>query len=171
MNCLICSHSQREKIDEALLARGWGEPTVTLQAIATQFNLPLQALQIHSVVHFAMPTIENPEHKSISDKVKYREAELLREAAAEYYYTLKNLGQRINSIVAGEPLGLKLITSPLVELYLGTGRNLKEAVDGLTKLDQWVNGESDKGLAALGELVGAIHGSRSPAATSIPEEK
>jgi hypothetical protein len=167
MDCVICKHPERKEIEEALLSRGWGDPTVTLQALASQFKVPLQALQIHSVVHFSMPTIENPTKESISDKVKFREAELLRETAAEYYYTLKNLGVRINSIVSGEPIGLKLITSPLVELYLGTGKNLKEAVEGLVKLDQWVHGENDKGLQALGELVGAIRASADSPSTSI----
>lgn len=162
MKCVICEHPQRTEIDLALLERSWGEPNSTLQSIVEQYHVPMIALQQHAVLHFTMPTVENPQQASITDKVKLHEADILREAANDYYYTLKNLGQRLNALINGDPLALKLIQAPLVELYLGAGKNIKEIVESLIKIDQAVNGDQNSGTKALSELIGAINGSKNP---------
>ena len=158
MNCIICSHPQRLEIDEELLARNWGESSVTLASIVEKYKVPLGALQQHAVLHFQAPVMDSEQQASITDKIKFREADLLKETASEYYLTMKNLGQKLNSIIAGDPMGLKLIQPALVELYLGAGKSVRDTIDALMRLDQNVNGETNTGLTALASLVEAIHG-------------
>lgn len=162
MQCLICGHSKREQIEGALLCRNWGDTKVSLENIAEEFAVDARSLMIHSAMHIPVANVTG-DITSITDKIKLREGDLLREVANEYFTTLKLTGQKINGLVtASDPMGLKMLTTPLVELYLGTGSKIRDAIDSLTKLNQTVNGEDNSGLHALGALVASLRGPEPP---------
>lgn len=165
MTCSICNHPKRAEIEKACLLRNFGDTEVSLKDIAKEFDVDLKDLQVHVLTHIpldseACSTLDKTE--SLAGKIKMREADILRNVMEESYLTFRNLGAKINYIVAShttEDPTLVQITKPVTELYLGTSQSIRDTADKLIKLNLAVNGEDNKGLSAIASLVEAIHGS------------
>lgn len=165
MTCSICNHPKRAEIEKACLLRNFGDCEVTLRDIAQEFDVDLKDLQVHVLMHIPLEE-KNDESmettQSIAGKIKMREADILRNVMEESYVTFKNIGSKINTIVAQHSTDsptLVQITKPLADLYLGTSQSIRDTADKLMKMDLMVNGEKDAGLASVAALVTAIHGS------------
>ena len=158
MTCSICNHPKRAEIEKACLLRNFGDCEVTLRDIAKEFDLDLKDLQVHVLMHIpleesATESVENTQ--SIAGKIKMRVME-------ESYVTFKNIGSKINTIVAQHSVDnptLIQITKPLADLYLGTSQSIRDTAEKLMKMDLMVNGEKDEGMASVAALVTAIRGS------------
>lgn len=165
MTCRICNHKKRQHIEKACLLRNFGDCEVSLRDIAEEFKVDLKDLQVHVLMHIPLEesTGESVEStQSIAGKIKMREADILRNVMEESYVTFKNIGSKINTIVAQHSVDtptLVQITKPLADLYLGTSQSIRDTADKLMKMDLMVNGEKDQGLASVAALVSAIHGS------------
>lgn len=165
MTCSICNHPKRAEIEKACLLRNFGDCEVTLRDIAKEFDLDLKDLQVHVLMHIPLEesageSVESTQ--SIAGKIKMREADILRNVMEESYVTFKNIGSKINTIVAQHSVDtptLVQITKPLADLYLGTSQSIRDTAEKLMKMDVIVNGEADKGLSSVAALVTAIHGS------------
>lgn len=165
MTCSICNHPKRAEIEKACLLRNFGDCEVTLRDIAQEFAVDLKDLQVHVLMHIpleesATETVKGTQ--SIAGKIKMREADILRNVMEESYVTFKNIGSKINTIVAQHSTDsptLVQITKPLADLYLGTSQSIRDTADKLMKMDLMVNGEKDQGLSSVAALVQAIHGS------------
>lgn len=165
MTCSICNHPKRVEIEKACLLRNFGDTEVTLRDIAKEFDVDLKDLQVHVLMHIPLEdantsSMENTQ--SIAGKIKMREADILRNVMEESYITFKNIGAKINTIVAqhsADTPTLAQITKPLADLYLGTSQSIRDTADKLIKMDLMVNGEKDAGLSSVAALVTAIHGS------------
>lgn len=165
MTCSICNHPKRAEIEKACLLRNFGDCEVTLRDIASEFAVDLKDLQVHVLMHIPLEesTSESLEFtQSIAGKIKMREADILRNVMEESYVTFKNIGSKINTIVAqhsNDNPTLVQITKPLADLYLGTSQSIRDTADKLIKMDLAINGEKDAGLGAVADLVVAIRGS------------
>lgn len=165
MSCSICTHPEREKIEQACLLRNFGDTEVTLQDIATEFNVPLRDLQVHVLMHLPLEkgNVEAAEAtESIAGKLKLREAEILRQVMEDSYVTFKNLGAKINAIVSSHNADaptLQQITKSATDLYLGTSQSIRDTAEKLMKMDLMINGEKDSGMSQVAALVTAIRGS------------
>lgn len=165
MTCSICNHPKREEIERACLLRSFGDTEVTLADIAKEFSVDLRDLQVHVLMHTSLDeaTEEDSEKvNSIASKIKMREADILRQVMENSYVTFKNIGDKINSIVSlhttDEPT-LQQITKPLADLYLGTSQSIRDTAEKLMKMDLMINGEEEKGLSSIANLVNVIRGS------------
>lgn len=164
MTCSICNHPKRKEIEQACLLRNFGDTEVTLRDIAEEFDVGLKDLQVHVLMHIPLEESNSASLEataSIANKIKVREAEILRNVMEESYVTFKNIGTKINSIVAQHTCDnptLPQITKPLADLYLGTSQSIRDTADKLMKMDVMVNGEKDKGLSSIAALVEVIHG-------------
>lgn len=165
MTCSICNHPNRAEIEKACLLRNFGDCEVTLRDIAKEFDLDIKDLQVHVLMHIPLetPTNESMETtQSIAGKIKMREADILRNVMEESYITFKNIGSKINTIVAqhtSDAPTLVQITKPLADLYLGTSQSIRDTAEKLMKMDLMVNGEKNGALDSVAALVTAIHGS------------
>lgn len=165
MSCSICSHENRAAIEEALMVSNYGNETFTLKDIAEKYELDVQDLQVHALMHtplikFESSDVENT-FTSIASEVKKREANILSDVADEYWITLRAVGKQIRKQMNDELNGgAKVITKQMVDLYLGTGTNLRQTLESIVEMNQAVNGEQDSGVKALGDLIGAIKGSK-----------
>lgn len=165
MTCSICNHPRRAEIEKACLLRNFGDCEVTLRDIAQEYAVDLKDLQVHVLMHIPleesnMESLDSTQ--SIASKIKMREADILRSVMEESYVTFKNIGSKINTIVAqhtNESPTLVQITKPLTDLYLGTSQSIRDTADKLMKMDLMINGEKDAGVSSVVELVKAIHGS------------
>lgn len=165
MTCSICNHPRRAEIEKACLLRNFGDYEVTLRDIAQEFEVDLKDLQVHVLMHIPLEesNVESLDStQSIAGKIKMREADILRSVMEESYVTFKNIGSKINTIVAQHSVDnptLVQITKPLTDLYLGTSQSIRDTADKLMKMDLMLNGEKDAGVSSVVELVKAIHGS------------
>ena len=162
MACKICEHAQRADIEAALFASDYGTGTesISLQDIAKQYKVSVQDLQVHALMHTPMTQLEDAAvGASISASVKKREADLLAQAAQEYFNTLKLTGRQLRSVLSKED-GTRYVTKPAVDLYLGVGVNLRQTLESLVDMNLKVNGEQDAGAKAIVDLVSAIRGSK-----------
>lgn len=165
MTCSICNHPKRAEIEKACLLRNFGDTEVSLRDIAKEFDVDLKDLQVHVLMHMPLEikaTEEVEGVESIANKIKMREATILKQTMEESYITFKNLGDKLNAIIAqhttSEPT-LVQITKPLTDLYLGTSQSIRETADKLLKMNLTLNGEADKGLGSIVSLIDAIKGS------------
>ena len=55
----------------------------------------------------------------------------------------------------------KLLTKPMVELYLGAGGEIRQTVKTMAEINNLLNGESDPTLSGLAALASAIKSSGS----------
>lgn len=160
MNCVICQHERRSEIENELLCRQWGVDGYSLDAISEKYSVPVRDLQVHALMHIPVQQVTG-DASSITQKIGMAEADMLRQTASTYYTTLQGLSERINRAVLSEDdAGLRIINKPLVDLYLGTGSELRATVDSLVKMNQAVNGEDNSGLSALAALVNTVRGSK-----------
>lgn len=181
MTCKICNHPERAAIENAILAlttSGSG----SIEAIADQFEVSLDELKTHAMFH--VPFISDAEVKAIEGRAKVdvaedkpavasltrkmglREADILATVANEYLVTLKTMGRRINKLVQvssideedqAKQLALaKMLTKPMVDLYVGMGSEIRQTVKTMGELDRMLNGPEDPANSGLAALAAAI---------------
>lgn len=109
----------------------------------------------------AAPVVSNiGSRQRMTDLVGMREGDLLLGAAQEYYTTLVLLGKRIKRYTMDTEYeqGIPAFcTKAVVDLYLGCGAEIRNAVKGINELNTAVNGAHDPGadgLKALAEALG-----------------
>lgn len=163
MPCVICNHPERRAIEEHLLVSNYGTESMSMSEIAEKFDVSVQDLQVHALMHTPIVQLEDDTvGDSIAGAVKKREANLLSAMADEYYVTLKATGKCIRQTMQENELGgAKLITKQMVDLYVGTGNNLRQTLESIVAMNQKLNGEQDSGVKALADIVNAIRGSQS----------
>lgn len=164
MTCSICNHPKRAEIERACLLRDFGDTEVTLRDIAREYKVDLKDLQVHVLMHLPLEeaNAQNANTaESIAGEIRRREADILRQVMEDSYVTFKNIGSKINAIVAqhstASPTFVQ-ITKPLTDLYLGASQSIRDTAEKLMKMNIVVNGEKDEGLSALANLVSVIRG-------------
>lgn len=179
--CTICNRSDRAEIEAAILAMSPGcakGSQFSVESIAGRFNVDVEELKAHALFHtpvvgeqdLGCEVPKDRQRDSLTRKMHLREADLLSEVSNEYLTTLKNMGRRINSLLnSGAEGGLieedrqlktaKLLTKPMVELYLGLGSEIRSNVKVMADLDRQLNGPKDSLGSGLEALAAAINGS------------
>ena len=156
MTCAICNHPDRYLIEKALAK----SDTIDLSEIAKNFDVNENDLKVHILMHTSLisSTDEQIEKESIARSIKKKEADMLTSVANEYLTTLSTLGNVINSVVGTGPDGLRAVSKPTVEMYLGLGREVRETVKSIAELDNMLNGQQDPITTGLESLARAIRG-------------
>lgn len=155
VSCPICEHPNRYDIEQAMLHLS---QTCTLEAIADLYEVSVDELKTHAVFHTHVDT-DTGEVESIAKQVKVSEANAISEVIKEYTITLKNVGKRINNLAFSNSDDIKfekLLSKPMVDLYLGLGSEIRQSVKALAEVNQILNGpqtDSTSGLAALAAAV------------------
>lgn len=185
MTCSICNSPNRAEIENAILAlttSGAGE-NVSIETIAEQFNVSLDELKMHAMFHTplvsdadisaiehcapaAETTEDKPKGESLTRKMKLREADILATVANEYLVTMKTMGRRINKLAQVSSIDeedqakqlqlAKLLTKPMVDLYVGMGSEIRQTVKTMAEMDRMLNGPEDSAGAGLAALAAAI---------------
>ena len=181
--CGICNRSDRAEIENAILNIS-AESGLTIDKIAEQYQLDLQELRNHALFHTPLvapcdivtQTTElqlNPEAEakvptSLARKMKLREADILATVNNEYLVTLKAMGRRINRLANVSSIDAeddakkvelaKLLTKPMVDLYIGLGGEIRQNVRAMAEVDRMLNGPQDNGNNGLQALADAIRG-------------
>ena len=163
------------------------ESGITVDTIAEQFKLDMSDLKNHALFHtplvapldIVVPSTElqlNPEKEStvptsLARKMKLREADILNTVNNEYLVTLKAMGRRINRLANISAIDAedeakkvelaKLLTKPMVDLYIGLGGEIRQNVRAMAEVDRMLNGPQDTGNNGLLALAEAIKGSGS----------
>ena len=106
---------------------------------------------------------------SMSKKLKLLEADVLTSVNNEYLVTLKAVGRRVNKLAQVSSIDeedadkqlwcAKLMTKPIVDLYLGLGAEIRKNVATITDIDRAVNGPQDSTTSGLAALASAIRDS------------
>lgn len=184
--CKICSMSERAEIENAILNIS-AESKITIESIAEQYNLDVVELRNHALFHTPLvapcdivtTTTElqmNPSADasvkvpvSLARKMKLREADILATVNNEYLVTLKAMGRRINRLTCISSIDAedeakrvelaKLLTKPMVDLYVGLGGEIRQNVKAMAEVDRMLNGPQDSGSSGLQALADAIRGS------------
>lgn len=117
-----------------------------------------------------MPPVEcasKPEPRdSLTRRMKLREADMLAAVGQEYLVTLKTMGRRINKLAQVSSIDIedeekqlklaKLLTKPMVDLYVGLGGEIRQTVKTMAELDRLLNGPEDSATTGLAALAQAI---------------
>lgn len=159
MCCNVCSHPNRYDIEQAMLHLS---ETCTLEAISELYEISVEDLKTHAVFHTQV-NVDGAEVESIAKKVKVSEAEAITEVIKEYTFTLKNVGKRINTLAFSHPEDVKfekLLTKPIVDLYLGLGSEIRQSVKALAEVNQILNGPQNDNSSGLLALAAAINSSK-----------
>lgn len=159
MSCKVCDHPQRLSIEEHLLTFNYGNEGMKLADIAKKFGVPVSDLQVHALMHSRAAKFEENEGPSLVADIKKKEAGSLRDVVDEYWYTLRLAGKVIREDLQGENHG-RGVPRQIAEMYLGAGNNIRQTVATLAEINTRLNGEQDKGLGALADVVNAIRHSR-----------
>lgn len=181
--CKICNRSDRADIENAILNIST-ESGLTVEDIADQYKCDLSDLRTHALFHTpllascdvkqfepgAKPGATEP-RASLARKVKLREVDILEAVNNEYMVTLKAMGRRINRLASPSSIDAedaekrvelsKLLTKPMVDLYVGLGGEIRQNVRAMTEVDRALNGPQDNGTSGLQALADAIRGSGS----------
>ena len=182
--CSICNRSDRAEIENAILNIS-AESGLTVESIAEQYELNIDELRNHALFHTPLvapcdvvtPTTElqlSPDAEarvpaSLARKMKLREADILATVNNEYLITLKSMGRRINRLANVSSIDAedetkkvelaKLLTKPMVDLYIGLGGEIRQNVKAMAEVDRMLNGPQDSGSNGLMALADAIRGS------------
>lgn len=198
--CPVCNHPERGDIEMALLSISPQRPELTLEVIADAYDIPVDALRAHTLMHVPLvmnytqesadALVQNFQQKAgitspatsgdgaashrdsteesavpnitrarLADKINMREGDLLLAAANEYYTTLVVLGKRIKSYAgdrSNETALPNFCTKAVVDLYIGCGSELRQAIKGLNDLNTSINGAHDPGADGLKALAEAL---------------
>lgn len=157
--CPICESSHRHQIEVDLLN---GDP---LEEIMSKCygRFSMDQLKIHAVSHLKM---EHENNESIATRLAVKEADALSQACAEYMATLKRVGVAIESQIAsvesGEITVGQALSKSLVDLYLGTGNQIRENVKLLMDAERDMNAGEAEGsnVSSIRRLTEAIERSR-----------
>lgn len=181
--CNICNRPDRSDIENAILAIST-ESGLTVDAIAEQYGCDLSDLRTHALFHTPLlascdveqfePGAKKTEREpraSLARKVKLREVDTLEAVNNEYMVTLKAMGRRINRLASPSSIDAedaekrvelsKLLTKPMVDLYVGLGGEIRQNVRAMVEIDRALNGPQDNGSSGLQALADAIRGSGS----------
>ena len=178
MPCEVCAHRLRADIENALLNMNSDNKHLTLKVIAEEYSVSVDSLKVHALMH-APVIIDRKDEElvaapSIARQLKTREADMLISVAQEYIISLKAMGEKINSLVT-DPCATdidgkikdtdlrlaKLLTKPMVDLYLGLGGEVRATVKAISELDHAINGDSSDALTGLAALTEALKRSKS----------
>lgn len=185
-SCSICNSDHRAEIENALLSMTADAPPReknSIEAIAEQFGVSLDELKMHALFHTPLigdadlveqelepePEDKKAPRDSLTRRMKLREADMLAAVGNEYLVTLKTMGRRINKLAQVSSIDVeddekqlklaKLLTKPMVDLYIGVGGEIRQTVKTMAELDRMLNGPEDNGLSGLAALADAIRGS------------
>lgn len=164
-DCAICKHAHRVEIEAALFKVSPDNAELTMPRIASEFEVPEDALKTHALFHTSFNM--EPNGDSIVRQIKMREADMLLATAMEQMSTMQAVGKRIRGRLEtpdDEDIKFeKLLTKPVVELYTGTSAEVRRTIQSIADINQLLNGPKDDGTCGLAALAAAIHGSRQPA--------
>lgn len=115
----------------------------------------------------AVEGVSKPEPRdSLTRRMKLREADMLAAVGQEYLVTLKTMGRRINKLAQVSSIDIedeekqlklaKLLTKPMVDLYVGLGGEIRQTVKTMAELDRLLNGPEDSAATGLAALAQAI---------------
>ena len=182
--CRICDRTDRADIENAILNISV-ESGITVETIAEQYKADVQELRNHALFHTPLvapcdivtqttdlqlsPEAESRVPASLARKMKLREADILATVNNEYMVTLKAMGRRINRLASVSSIDAedeakrvelaKLLTKPMVDLYIGLGGEIRQNVKALAEVDRMLNGPQENGNNGLQALADAIRGS------------
>lgn len=157
----------------------------SIEAIADQYSVSLEELKMHAMFHTPLvgdgdvasinqktTTVDNADvnvttsRDSLTRKIKLREADMLATVGREYLVTLKTMGRRINKLAQISSIDVedeekqlklaKLLTKPMVDLYIGLGGEIRQTVKTMAELDRMLNGPEDSAATGLAALAQAI---------------
>lgn len=198
-SCRICNHPDRAEIENAILTMTADAPPNdenSIEAIAAQFNVPLDELKMHALFHTPLvgdgdieelrdaatltmtagdteltEVVKAAPRDSLTRRMKLREADMLAAVGNEYLVTLKTMGRRINKLAQVSSIDIedeekqlklaKLLTKPMVDLYVGLGGEIRQTVKTMAELDRLLNGPEESATSGLVALAKAIQGSDS----------
>jgi len=113
-----------------------------------------------------IPQLAPEPRPSLTRKMKLREADMLMTVANEYLVTLKTMGRRINKLASISSIDVedeekqlrlaRLLTKPMVELYVGIGSEIRQTVKATAELDKLLNGSEESQNSGLQALAAAI---------------
>lgn len=175
--CSICTRSDRAEIENALLN---APPTAesSIDDISKAFEVDVTELKTHAMFHTPLGfdveeiTKEAEPKACLSRKMRLREVDILSEMNSEYLVTLKAMGRRINRITGISSIDeedrekqvaiAKLLTKPMVELYIGIGGEIRNNVKLIADIDKLINGpaeqDANSGLIALANAIAGSKG-------------
>ena len=184
--CTICNHPDRAEIETAILSMTDGLKT-SIEVIAGQYDVSLADLKMHALFHTPLVDAADIEElrdagdteqteavraaprDSLTRRMKLREADLLAAVGNEYLVTMKTMGRRINKLAQVSEIDIedndrqlklaKLLTKPMVDLYVGLGGEIRQTVKTMAELDRLLNGPEDSATSGLVALAKAIQGS------------
>lgn len=184
--CTICNHPDRAEIENAILSMTDGSK-ISIEAIAEQYDVSLADLKMHALFHTPLVGAADIEElrdagdteqtevvravprDSLTRRMKLREADLLATVGNEYLVTMKTMGRRINKLAQVSEIDIedndrqlklaKLLTKPMVDLYVGLGGEIRQTVKTMAELDRLLNGPEDSATSGLVALAKAIQGS------------
>lgn len=187
--CTICNHPDRAEIENAILSMTDGSKTsievIAEQYDVSLADLKMHAL-FHTPLVGAADLEELRDAEALGDteqtvavgatprdsltrRMKLREADLLAAVGNEYLVTMKTMGRRINKLAQVSEIDIedndrqlklaKLLTKPMVDLYVGLGGEIRQTVKTMAELDRLLNGPEDSATSGLVALAKAIQGS------------
>lgn len=187
--CTICNHPDRAEIENAILSMTDGSKTsievIAEQYDVSLADLKMHAL-FHTPLVGAADLEELRDAETLGDteqtvavgstprdsltrRMKLREADLLAAVGNEYLVTMKTMGRRINKLAQVSEIDVedndrqlklaKLLTKPMVDLYVGLGGEIRQTVKTMAELDRLLNGPEDSATSGLMALAKAIQGS------------
>lgn len=187
--CTICNHPDRAEIENAILSMTDGSKTsievIAEQYDVSLADLKMHAL-FHTPLVGAADIEELRDAETLGDteqtevvratprdsltrRMKLREADLLAAVGNEYLVTMKTMGRRINKLAQVSEIDIedndrqlklaKLLTKPMVDLYVGLGGEIRQTVKTMAELDRLLNGPDDSATSGLVALAKAIQGS------------
>lgn len=187
--CTICNHPDRAEIENAILSMTDGSKTsievIAEQYDVSLADLKMHALFHTPLVGVAdleelrdaealgdteqTEVVRAAPRDSLTRRMKLREADLLAAVGNEYLVTMKTMGRRINKLAQVSEIDIedndrqlklaKLLTKPMVDLYVGLGGEIRQTVKTMAELDRLLNGPEDSATSGLVALAKAIQGS------------
>lgn len=187
--CTICNHPDRAEIENAILSMTDGSKTsievIAEQYDVSLADLKMHALFHTPLVGAAdleelrdaetlgdteqTEVVKATPRDSLTRRMKLREADLLAAVGNEYLVTMKTMGRRINKLAQVSEIDIedndrqlklaKLLTKPMVDLYVGLGGEIRQTVKTMAELDRLLNGPEDSATSGLVALAKAIQGS------------
>lgn len=160
--CVICNHPMRVEIETALFKMSPDNSESILNSIAEKYDVPIEALQEHSLYHTSFGC--EPGGDSIVRQIKMREADMLAFVALDQLETVKTVGKRIRRFAdTDDPEDVrfeKSLTKSVVDLYVGAGDGVRRNVQTIADINQLLNGPKDDSLSGLAALAKVLQESR-----------
>lgn len=163
MVCPICEHPHRHSIETAVLnGVDFAEIVQNFSSQKDNHKFTVDHLKIHSLCHMVLPTKKD---ESMAAKLGVKEAETLTVAYNEYLATLQRLSGVINvklgEVERNETQVRHAFTKPLVDLYLGTGKQINDTIKLLADINAEMNAENNsRNRTGLEVLSSALDRSR-----------